>query len=185
VNKQCQRLWLNGNRITAIGASILASALHENNTLERLYLADNKIADRGIKYLSKVLSTNNNTLKILALQQNGITDLGVEFLCQMIQTNKTLISIWLDNNNISDKGVKLISNALQFHNSTLQFIDLSKNISITDVSLDYIIDIIKHNRSLTELSIYDCNLSRSAKDKLRKAAKLKKTFSISLNTWNE
>jgi Ran GTPase-activating protein (RanGAP) involved in mRNA processing and transport len=172
INKQCKRLWLSGNKITSIGASILASALNYNTSLERLYLHGNSISDIGVKYISKTLSFNNKTLKILGLQQNHITDLGAEHLAQMMKVNKTLTGLWLDNNQISDKGIKLISNALHNPYSAIEYID-------------YIIDIIKFNKSITEISLYDCTLSKTAKDKLKKASKLKKNFIIYLNSWNE
>jgi Ran GTPase-activating protein (RanGAP) involved in mRNA processing and transport len=184
-NKQCTRLWLDGNRLTSIGASVLSSALNNNNTLERLYLYGNSISDIGLKYLCKTLSMHNKTLKILGLQQNQITDLGAEHLSQMLKLNKSLTALWLDQNDISDKGVKFLSNALQYSNSSLQYIDLSRSRLITDVSVGYIEDIIKFNKTITEISLYDCNLSRTAKDKLKIAIKSRKTVSIYLNSWNE
>jgi len=185
LNRQCTRLWLDGNRITSVGASILASALNSNNTLERLYLYGNSISDIGVKYLSRALSNNNKTLQILGLQLNQITDLGIEHLSQMIQINKTLTGLWLENNHITDKGIRILSNALKNLNSFLQYIDLSKNRLITDLSVDYIIDIIKFNKSINEISLYDCSLSEIGKEKIKKAAKSKKNFSIYLNSWNE
>lgn len=185
IKKQFTRLWLDGNHLTSFGASILASALNFNTSLERLYLYGNSISDIGIKYLSKTLSNSNKTLKILGLQQNQITDLGIEHLSQMIQLNKTLTSLSLDFNLITDKGIKILTNALINSNSSLQFISFSNNKFITDVSQDYFINLIQLSKSINEISLHHCSLSKLTKEKIKKIAKLKKNFSIYLNNWNE
>jgi Ran GTPase-activating protein (RanGAP) involved in mRNA processing and transport len=185
IKKQFTRLWLDGNHLTPIGASILSSALINNNTLERLYLSGNSISDIGIKYLSKALSNSNKTLKILGLQQNQITDLGIEHLSQMIEKNTTLISLSLDFNLFTDKGVKILINSLINSKSSIQFIGLSNNKFITDVSCDYLINLIQFNPTINEICLYHCSLSKSTKEKIRKISRLKKNFSIYLNNWNE
>jgi len=103
----------------------------------------------------------------------------------MILLNKTLNAIWLDNNFISDKGIQLLSNSLINSNSSIEYIGLSNNKLINDLSFDYFINIIKFNKSINEISLYDCNLSILTKDKIKNASKLRTNFIIYLNTWNE
>ncbi|CAF4427979.1 unnamed protein product, partial [Adineta steineri] len=60
INTQCERLWLDYNKITSIGLSILANGLNNNNnTLQQLSLSNNAISDDGIHSLVKSLATHN------------------------------------------------------------------------------------------------------------------------------
>ncbi len=185
IKKQFTRLWLDGNYLTPIGASILSSALSYNHTLERLYLSANLISDIGVKYLSKALSNSNKTLKVLGLQQNHITDLGIEHLAHMIEKNTTLLSLSLDFNLFTDKGMKILTNSLIHSNSSIQYLGLSNNQFITDASFDYLQNLIQFNRTINEISLYHCSLTKSTKDKIKKISRSKKHFEIYLTNWNE
>ena len=185
VEKQITRLWLDSNQFTPLGASILATALSFNIYLERLYLNDNFISDIGLKYLSKALSNSNKTLKILDLQKNQITDLGIEHLSEIIRKNSTLKSLSLDWNLFTDKSMKILSNAFSNCNSSIEYLGLSNNQFITDLSYDYLVHLIQMNKSINEISLHHCQLSKSFKEKIRKICKDKKNLSIFLNNWNE
>jgi Ran GTPase-activating protein (RanGAP) involved in mRNA processing and transport len=87
-------------------------------------------------------------------------------------------------NEITDIGVQFLADALDNPTTNLQYLDLSKNKFITDLSLIYFEHMIKHNRSLNELSVYQCNLSQIGKEKIQKEAKSKKNFCVYVNTWN-
>lgn len=185
VKKQCTRLWMQGNKLTYVGISILAAALANNTTLERLYIYGNRVLDKGAKALSKILAFNNKGLKILNLQETGITDIGVEQLSEMLKTNTTLTVLNLSKNDISDVGVRLLCNVLKKQNNTLQCLDLSKNKKISDLSVEVLIEMTEYNRALNEVSIYDCNLTRTAKEKLRKGNKKKKNMNFFITNWDE
>lgn len=73
--------------------------------LERLYLDENNIGDKGLKYFSSSLSEGVlNELKVLDLGLNLITDIGIKFLLdpwsQGILSN--LDNLYLHSNDISD-----------------------------------------------------------------------------------
>jgi Ran GTPase-activating protein (RanGAP) involved in mRNA processing and transport len=70
INKKCKCLNLEWNNITSAGASILAHALTNNNTLEQLWLYNNHVGDDGVASFVKILSLNNNILKKLGLRNN-------------------------------------------------------------------------------------------------------------------
>ena len=185
MKKQIKRLWLNENQFTHIGASILSSALNLNHHLERLYLYGNSISDIGLKYISKSLSNSNKTLKILDLQKNEITDLGIQYLSSMIYHNKTLTSLSLDSNLFTDKSIKALSNSLINSNSSIEYLGLSNNLFLTDLSFEYLSNLIKLSKSINEITLYHCSFSKLIKEKLKKLSKEKKHFSIYLNNWNE
>ena len=144
INKQCLVLELGRNKITSIGPSILADALLNNNTLERLNLYRNCTSDKGIQHLAKALRTNNHTLKELGISGNGIMDNGVEYIVKFFILNRTLTQLWLNANDITDRGVRLLAQVLQSDNNTLKEPYLSFNKSITSSSADALSDIIKH-----------------------------------------
>jgi Ran GTPase-activating protein (RanGAP) involved in mRNA processing and transport len=170
ITKRCTSLLLVENKIGSVGASILASALHKNKTLKTLALSDNPVSDKGVRCLAEKLSTNNHSLRALYLGQTDMTDLGVKYLTKMLKTNETLTLLGLSNNAISDKGVQLLSKVLKSPNTTLQWVILSENNSITDSSVEYLCDIIEHHPALLSLWVSKCQLSDMGKTRLRKAA---------------
>ena len=185
IGKECTRLSLGGNKITSIGAVSLAAALSTNTTLVRLYLSNNRLSDKGVKLLAKALATSNQTLKILNLQENDISDTGAEYVAEMLKTNTTLIGLWLDKNEIGNVGARILSDALTNHNTTLEYLGLSKNQRITDACVDDLEKMLQNNPSMNELSIHECSLSRTSKERLRKLIRTKENFSIRTNSWDE
>jgi Ran GTPase-activating protein (RanGAP) involved in mRNA processing and transport len=177
-NKQCKVLSLQSNKITSIGISILAEALSNNNTLETLYLGNNYISDDGVYSLVNILSTHNNTLKTLVLQKNRITDKGVRYLARMLEVNQTLSWLYLGENEISDEGVRILSKAMESQYNTLEMLVLSSNSLLTDLSVDYLLKMIKNNQSLKKLWIDNCNLSDTGKQKLVEIQQLKQDFYV-------
>jgi Ran GTPase-activating protein (RanGAP) involved in mRNA processing and transport len=180
--KQCTELYLGSNKFTSIGISILADALNNNNQkLEILWLYDNQVCDDGIYFLAKILSTNNTTLKKLDLGKTNITDEGVKHLAQMMKINKTLTDLFLNDNEITDDGVEILTDAIQNHNTTIQSLYLSGNKLLTDISVDYLVQMIKFNQSLELLRVYDCNLTVKGKERLMASQQSKKNLEIQVN----
>lgn len=178
MEKECTRLDLGYNVITSKGAAIVADALKLNTTLEELDFHNNRVSDLGVHSLAEVLSTNNSILKALGLGSNGITDKGAEHLAEMLKTNRTITWLALAGNQIGDRGVQLLANTLACQNTSLLVLSLHVNKSISDVSVDAIIDMLQKNRSLKKLWMQDCNITEDGKVKLREAAKLKTGFSL-------
>jgi hypothetical protein len=180
INKQCTDLNLSYNKITAVGISIIARALNNNTTLEKLDLDGNHLCDIGVQSLAKTLSLNNCKLSKLDLQDTGITDEGAEYIAQMLKTNTTLKSILLGLNEISDRGVDLLANVLTHHNKTLKRLFINNNKLISDVSVDPLVQMIKHNQTLNMFHVMNCNLSEKGKEKLCQITKSKKGFTLNV-----
>jgi Ran GTPase-activating protein (RanGAP) involved in mRNA processing and transport len=176
IDKKCTRLLLEHNRITGKGAAILANTLYNNTTLIELYLSKNQVSDMGVHALAQTLSINNSTLKYLALHANNITDEGAEYLAEMLKINKTIILLELAFNQIGDQGVRLLVNAITYHNKSLQWLYLSSNKLITDISVDPLIEMLTHNSTLKALWLNDCNLSTNAKTQLKQVVTINKNF---------
>jgi hypothetical protein len=180
IDKQCTRLRLSDNKITAQGVAVLTEALHNNTILEGLYIFNNHMADKGVYLLTQVLSENKSALKTLSLGWNDITDEGANYLAEMLKTNRTLIELWLPWNRISDRGVQLLANALIHHNTSLQRLSLDLNKLVTDLSVNILVDVLNHNQSLTALYVRECKLSKAGKAKLHEVEKSKKNIELNL-----
>jgi Ran GTPase-activating protein (RanGAP) involved in mRNA processing and transport len=61
--KQCKKLSLKQNKITSVGASMIAEALNNNTSLEELHLSLNRISDEGICFITNTLTLNKCCLK--------------------------------------------------------------------------------------------------------------------------
>ncbi|CAF2157902.1 unnamed protein product [Rotaria magnacalcarata] len=194
IHSTIEALNLESNYITADGAVYLAQIIQDSRTLTELYLSNNNLGDRGVKYLANALGgdktntqeqtnhnisiTNQTTLQHLYLGQNGIGDEGLKYLCDMLMTNRKLTWLWLSGNEISDQGVKLLWHALADYDITLEWLFLDSNKLITDSSLDDLMYMLKQNNTLKTLYINNCNLSKESKLKLLKMIKTKVDFDL-------
>ncbi|CAF1136696.1 unnamed protein product [Adineta ricciae] len=194
VNSNIKTLNLESNQITHIGAQYLAQLLKENRTITELYLSKNHLGDRGIELIANALmnaseslseQTNkqicarySSTLQHLYLGQNDITDVGLKYLSNMLKSNRTLTWLWLTGNEISDHGVEILSNTLANSNTNIEWLFLNSNSSITDGSVDVLLNMFKRNFTLKTLYINNCNLSDVGKRKLLKMIKTKKDFDL-------
>jgi len=146
-----------------------------------LDLSYNHITDGGVHSISQILLPNHySSLQILILNKNGISNDGIKSLAETLQTNQTLIELSLSDNEIGDEGVKQLANALTYYNRKLKALILSFNVFITDLCVDYLLQMFERNEIFKKLLINDCNLSGTGKMKLREIANRKKRFSIEL-----
>jgi Ran GTPase-activating protein (RanGAP) involved in mRNA processing and transport len=181
INKQCTDLCLCGNKLTSQGITILALKLSNKSTLETLDLSYNRITDPGVYSLSQALLPNNySSLKKLSLNKNGISNDGVQYLTDMLKLNQTLTELWLSDNEIGNEGVKQLADVLIHYNRTLKVLALSFNIFITDLTIDHLLQMFEHNKTLTKFLMNDCSLSEIGKMKLREKANRKIKFEIEI-----
>jgi Ran GTPase-activating protein (RanGAP) involved in mRNA processing and transport len=178
--RQCTSLDLHDNEITSEGISILASTLTNNVKLHTLYLHGNRLFDKGIYELTQVLTSNNQTLQVLGLNSIGLTDTGAEDLAAMLQKNHTLIRLQLQANEIGDRGVQYLADALAKYNTTLEQLEMAENKFVSDTSVDFLVETIRYNRSLKVLDIRFCNISDSGKAKLQETIKSNKDLQLKL-----
>ncbi len=86
--------------------------MNKNKSTEVFIFHDNQLSDMGIQSLTKILSLNNSILKVLGLESTGIIDEGAEYHAEMFKTNKIMTSLGLSENDIDDRGLQLLVNAL-------------------------------------------------------------------------
>ena len=178
--RKCTSLDLNDNEITSEGMSIIALELKKNSTLRALYLHGNPLSDTGIYSFAQVLTSENQTLEVLDLSSIGLTDVGGEDLAAMLQKNQTLTRLQLQGNDIGDRGAQHLAEALTKDNSTLLQLEMAENKLVTDVSVNFFIEMIKRNQSLKLFDIKLCSLSDAGKAKLQETRQSNKELQLLL-----
>ena len=96
----------------------------------------------------------------------------------MLKTNRTLTHLWLQQNEIADRGIRLLAGVLARQNWSLQVLILFSNKFISDLSVPALIEMLQLNRSLQKLVIDDCNFTSTGEEKLQEVVKSKKDFEL-------
>ena len=133
----CKTLDFNDCNLSPLDCLALVHALKSVEGILDFDLSLNNLQSLGCIEIAKLLPGNQHNqgfceLKRLNLEDNNITDEGVKHLSTALtNTNCTLNSLDLWRNNITDEGVKHLSTALTHTNCTLNSLDLKYN-NITD-----------------------------------------------------
>jgi len=99
----------------------------------RIILNFESIGDEGLKELSENLHAV--TLAQLFLVKTSISDLGLGHLAAVLHTNKSLTELYLNDNSITDEGVRLLCKSLE--DSSLHTLNLNVN-PISDRGAQYL-----------------------------------------------
>ena len=128
-NRTLTHLNLEENRsIGNSGAAAIAKALRSNNScgLTRLDLSGCKISFSGASHIADALQTNC-CLTHLGWSRNEVKSSGASAFAKALHSNRALTHLDLRSNGVSDSGATELAQALQFHNSTLVYLDLTRN----------------------------------------------------------
>ncbi|XP_072423592.1 leucine-rich repeat-containing protein 71-like, partial [Chiloscyllium punctatum] len=108
----CRSVVLDGNPIAGHPYHQL---LTEDSPFQNLTLRNNKIDDAGAKLIGEALSTikkSNKTLMTLNLSFNHITDVGAGYIAAGLRLNRTLVWLNLAYNQIGDQGASKLAEVL-------------------------------------------------------------------------
>lgn len=152
-NISLTHLDLFNNEIGDKGTIVIANALKKNAHLEVLNLRYNDIGDAGAKAIAEMLTTNT-TLKKLNLYNNQIGDNGIEAIVEAVKKNPCLKELNLGANKIGAKGAYAIARMLA-ENSCLEVLNLKNSQNIDQEGLSAILEALKKNTHLTELSVHN------------------------------
>jgi len=144
---------LNDKGINTTQIIVLAAALHDNTTLQKLNLSSNLLKDNAVIAIAKALLKNTN-LKVLILSHNKISDIGATALANALLQNNTLKKLDLANNSsifFNDKGLIAIANMLKT-NISLKKLNLS-SVYTSNNSMIALEEALKINTTLKKLNI--------------------------------
>nr|XP_055062409.1 LOW QUALITY PROTEIN: NACHT, LRR and PYD domains-containing protein 12-like [Misgurnus anguillicaudatus] len=161
-NCKLEKLKLKCCDVTDEGCAALASALRSNSHLRDLKLSDNNLSDSGVKLICDELKNPNCKLEKLKLCGCGVTDEGCAALASALISNPShLRELNLsDNKQISDSGVKLISDVLKNPNCKLEKLKLLC-CDVTDEGCAALASALRSNSHLRDLDLTYNKLSDS------------------------
>ena len=151
---------------------IIQKVIRKKKSAASLSLANNQITADGVRMLVDALKTNQK-LTHLTLSENPIGDESVKYLTQLISNSRTLYHLGLNGTNITDQGAKQLAETLRSNRTFLRCLDLRSNPSITDISLDVLLEMLEKNETLSACRLDNCGLSQTGKEKLREASKMR------------
>ncbi|KAL0629420.1 NACHT, LRR and PYD domains-containing protein 14 [Plecturocebus cupreus] len=147
-----QTLRLESCNVTVFCCLSISNALIRSQSLIFLNLSTNNLLDDGVQLLCEALRHPECYLERLSLESCGLTEAGCEALSLALISNKRLTHLCLADNVLRDGGVKLISDALQHPQCTLQSLVL-RRCHFTSLSTEHLSTSLLHNKSLTHLDL--------------------------------
>ncbi|KAG9268906.1 protein phosphatase 1 regulatory subunit 37-like [Astyanax mexicanus] len=130
----------------------LVGALKKNAALQELYLCDNELNSYQDAMQLGELLKYNRTLRTIDLGNNAVSDSGLEELCDGLRVEKSgLRTLVLSNNQITHHGMTHLKSVLPFLR-TLETLDLSKN-NLENQGVHMLKEPLMMNRSITQLSL--------------------------------
>ncbi|XP_026869755.2 protein phosphatase 1 regulatory subunit 37 [Electrophorus electricus] len=128
----------------------LVGSLKKNTVLQELYLCDNELNSYQDSMQLGLLLKYNRTLQTLDLSNNTISDSGLEELCDGLRAQKYgLRALVLCNNQITHRGMTHLESVLPMSRS-LEMLDLGRN-NLENQGIHILKEALISNRSLTQL----------------------------------
>ncbi|KAL3783310.1 hypothetical protein ACHAWO_013318 [Cyclotella atomus] len=97
-NTQVRQLWLRDCSVSDAGAKVLASCLEQNMSIVDLFLGGNDVTDQGLGYICDALRGSNLTLVSLEMDDNRISERGVRDFIQALVKNTSVLVATFENN---------------------------------------------------------------------------------------
>lgn len=147
---------LSNNQLGPATAVGIFAALHNNNTLEELFLNHNLLGAGDDEILSSVFQgslTNNHTLKKLRLNDTCLPHKVIEAIAFSLAETSGLYVLELQCNGVNLTAVRKLCDALLV-NSTLKELYLSEDIITLDsVTVDHLSQMVVTNSTLSSLTM--------------------------------
>ena len=124
--------------------------LYYEKKFYRLFFKNININYDIVIAIAAILQINSPIiLKSLELDENNINNYCIKILTEALKINRTLILLGLDNNNIGDEGAKALAEALK-QNSTLENLYINRN-NISDEGAIALAKALRDNITLKKL----------------------------------
>ncbi|XP_051547624.1 NACHT, LRR and PYD domains-containing protein 3 [Myxocyprinus asiaticus] len=144
-------------RFTGQCCESLSSALQSSKSLRELDLSNNDLQDSGVKLLSDALKSPHCTLEILRFADCRFTGQCCESLSSVLQSSNSLRELDLNNNDLQDSGVKLLSTGLKSPQCTLEILRFAA-CRLTGQCCESLSSALQSSKSLRELDLSNNDL---------------------------
>ncbi|XP_055337876.1 protein phosphatase 1 regulatory subunit 37-like [Paramacrobiotus metropolitanus] len=143
------------------GTFLLISALQFSETVQELFLADNRLTPTDMIHVASALK-HGWRIKLLDLRNNSIADVGASHLFDSLDDDGNgahygLRALVLWNNYLTGNVAKSLASALN-RTRSLETLNMGMN-DLTDDALFVIKDALMRNRSLRRLGLQSCKIS--------------------------
>ncbi|XP_024538252.1 RAN GTPase-activating protein 1 [Selaginella moellendorffii] len=122
-----KKLDLRDNIFGEEGGFALGKAFRTQPLLEELYLSDLGLQNAGVQAVLEALETTAPKLSVLDLGNNDISTSCAPHLVRFLEKKAALKKLSLAENELKDKGVILVSNALRQGHDDLEELDFTLN----------------------------------------------------------
>ncbi len=146
-NQNLKKLNISKNKLSQLSCSTLGYALNKTTTLEIINISECAINGETLLFLFN--SKGSNTFKKIFLDDNNIGDVGLMMLSNFIKNSTKLDTISLKKVNGNDMGFSTIVSIILLSKSPLKLINLEENV-INEKIID---EIIKNNDKYIEKGI--------------------------------
>ena len=145
-----ENLSLAQNKLSSFGCSQIFSALSKNTTLKSLSMAGTQAHEPGQLVVLANALMNNHTLERLNLAENRLCDSACSDIAAALISNTSLLALNLFGNRIGNSGVLQLAEALK-NNSTLEQLNLASNHRLGTEAYKALEDMLEANLSLKHL----------------------------------
>lgn len=157
-----ETLFVGCNRLENRGAEMLAEILKLDTKLVRFNAASSRVGAEGMRAIAEALRTHP-TLMVLDMGYtratmdlgelgNFIEDEGAIYLAHLIGHSRTLLSINITHNHITQQGMQFIVDVLEFNTSLLQLDYVQFGTSLNEITLSEMRLRLDRNRRLLRQS---------------------------------
>ena len=165
-NPQLVELNISWNALTAVGVIRIIQSLTYNNHLQVLKAAGCGLTEREADELAKVLSDKTG-LKELDLSWNELKADGVNVVIKALSAVVSLQVLKIDNCNIADKAVGILSNNLAKYYALTE-LDISHN-NFTAAGIATVVESLKALSNLIILKLSSCILDEGSSNTIASA----------------
>ena len=152
-----------GNYLPTEEIHNLVRNILDNKSLTYLYLPNNQINDDSLEIIAFLIS-KNPYIHTLNLGYNKFTSKGVGKLCNGLKAAETrIIELSLSNNNLDEKSLKYLAEALNNH-QTISCLNLSYNNFSKGNCGTLICQIISQSTRLKNINLTACHLGLNTKN---------------------
>uniref|UniRef100_A0A3Q3XET1 NACHT domain-containing protein n=1 Tax=Mola mola TaxID=94237 RepID=A0A3Q3XET1_MOLML len=136
-----ETLCLQGCELTQSVFQELGSVLRSGTSqLRSLSVGVNTVGDQGVKHLWDAVAHPGCLLEELDVEMTGLTDASLEDLCTAVRASKTLKSVELSNNSLTDDSVRALVQVTQQSQSMLEmryawFTSVNYKLSLASVNM--------------------------------------------------